>query len=373
MNTNHRIHKFRHDKALKEAKDWLLKMKLEPTTTEIHSEFQEWLAADPVHQSKFDQLKAIWEGVDFLKTHPLTLAELEETEIPWHGSKIGIWFNRLVIRPPLFRAVVVLTTILLIVTGIWLTQTGVDTTRSYHTGTGEQKVVYIADGSLVNLDAETEIITNYSESSRRIELVRGRASFSVAHDAERPFVISAGQIFVRAIGTKFDVHIRNKGKISVSVTEGLVQIESKEDYPPLNFEHEPPGMEVEPFQDPKQDISAYTEQTPSMKGVIREGQKIVVDALAVAYEIMSVDINRVSSWKTGRMHYEMAPLSDVIEEINRYLEHKIIIEDDRLSDMLITVNFSIQHRKDFLPALQRLIPIDVRKSTAGRVSIRKRE
>ncbi len=373
MNTNHSIHKFKHDRALNEAKDWLLKMKLEPTTPEIHSEFQEWLAADPVHQLKFDQLEAIWEGVDFLKTHPLTLAELEETGIPWRGSKIGIWFNRLVIRPPLSRLVAVLATILLIVAGIWLTQTGVDTTQSYYTGTGEQKVVYIADGSLVNLDAETEIITNYSESSRRIELVRGRASFSVAHDAERPFVISAGQILVRAIGTKFDVHIRNKGKISVSVTEGLVQVESKEDYPPLNFEHEPPGMEAEPFQVPKKGISAYKEQTPMMKGVIREGQKIVVDGLAAAYEIKSVDINRVGSWKTGRMHYEMAPLSDVIEEINRYLEHKIIIEDDRLSDMLITVNFNIQHRKNFLAALQRLIPIDVRKSTTGRVYIRKRE
>src|SRR3546814_19282958 len=58
---------------------------------------------------------------------------------------------------------------------------------------------------------------------RRVILRRGEASFEVAHNVQRPFVVSAEGLDVRAVGTAFVVGIEDGG-VEVTVAEGVVAV-----------------------------------------------------------------------------------------------------------------------------------------------------
>src|SRR5258706_3413361 len=57
---------------------------------------------------------------------------------------------------------------------------------------------------------------------REVALTRGEAWFKVAHDVRRPFIVSAGRIRVRAVGTAFSVRRHDDGA-DVQVTEGVIE------------------------------------------------------------------------------------------------------------------------------------------------------
>ncbi|MGH7956064.1 MAG: iron-containing alcohol dehydrogenase, partial [Opitutaceae bacterium] len=78
-----------------------------------------------------------------------------------------------------------------------------------------------AYGSVVELNVDADILVDFSPVRRAVRLVRGEAHFTVATDAARPFVVSAGGVEVRAVGTGFAVHFAPQ-EIAVLVTEGQV-------------------------------------------------------------------------------------------------------------------------------------------------------
>src|SRR6185437_13582651 len=63
----------------------------------------------------------------------------------------------------------------------------------------------------------------YTKAERDIRLVRGEALFIVEHDPKRPFIVTAENARVRAVGTQFNVRDR-KSSVDVSVIEGVVQV-----------------------------------------------------------------------------------------------------------------------------------------------------
>src|SRR5437660_1453063 len=63
----------------------------------------------------------------------------------------------------------------------------------------------LADGSVVELKSGAEIAVDFTGAYRRVALKRGEAHFQVAHQS-RPFVVTAGPIEFRAVGTAFAVH-----------------------------------------------------------------------------------------------------------------------------------------------------------------------
>ena len=94
---------------------------------------------------------------------------------------------------------------------------------TFTTGVGEQWVVQLADGSSVRLDTDSRVRVRFSDGQRLVDLERGQAMFSVAHDAQRPFVVAAGDARVTAIGTVFDVQRQSAG-VSVTLVSGAVDV-----------------------------------------------------------------------------------------------------------------------------------------------------
>ncbi len=81
----------------------------------------------------------------------------------------------------------------------------------------------LGDGSLVELREGAAIAVQFTSSTRQVVLQAGEAHFAVTKDPQRPFVVSAGGVEVRAVGTAFGVEI-GATAVDVVVTEGTVAV-----------------------------------------------------------------------------------------------------------------------------------------------------
>src|SRR5690606_12218051 len=70
---------------------------------------------------------------------------------------------------------------------------------------GEVTRVALEDGSTIVLNSNTAVRVRYRSGRRDIQLVRGEATFQVRHDPVRPFIVRAGEVQARAVGTEVAV------------------------------------------------------------------------------------------------------------------------------------------------------------------------
>lgn len=104
--------------------------------------------------------------------------------------------------------------------------------QQYATTVGGYQRITLKDGSVIELNADSEVQVDYVPGERRIQLVKGEAHFSVAKNPARPFWVEAGSVKVRAVGTAFNVRL-GPTEIEVLVTEGKVEVD-KGSEPPAN-------------------------------------------------------------------------------------------------------------------------------------------
>jgi transmembrane sensor len=94
--------------------------------------------------------------------------------------------------------------------------------ESYVTNAAMQRSLALRDGSVIDINVDSELSVEFTARERRLFLRKGEAHFQVAHDSARPFVVTSGDVSVRAVGTAFDVRLASK-TVEVIVVEGKVQ------------------------------------------------------------------------------------------------------------------------------------------------------
>lgn len=82
----------------------------------------------------------------------------------------------------------------------------------------------LADGSSVVMGQDGAIASALDAHARRITLERGEATFHVAKDRARPFIVRSGQVYAEATGTVYSVRRMGKNGGTVRVTEGTVRV-----------------------------------------------------------------------------------------------------------------------------------------------------
>ena len=95
------------------------------------------------------------------------------------------------------------------------------------TSVGEQKVLSLADGSVIHLNTDSLVLVDFSDSRRDIHLLRGEAHFEVAHDEKRPFIVKVDNNTVTAVGTAFNVQITSANHLELLVTDGKILLQNE--------------------------------------------------------------------------------------------------------------------------------------------------
>jgi transmembrane sensor len=195
----------------------------------------------------------------------------------------------------------------------------------YATHVGEFQRVSLGDGSTIELNTDSEVRVRYTSNERHVDLTRGEALFHVAKNPTRPFDVDAGETTVLAVGTAFSVRLHDEKRVDqvdVVVSEGRIAIN-------------PPSSQT---------YSAGTVAT------VRNGR---VDATTLS----SDDITGRLMWTTGRLVFQGEKLGDVVAEINRYNERKLLVNDPDISGLRIGGNFQATDPEGFARALDRTFGI----------------
>jgi transmembrane sensor len=189
----------------------------------------------------------------------------------------------------------------------------------YDTGLGELRQVPLSDGSMIDINTQSAVEVAMQPNVREVTLTRGEAWFKVAHDKRRPFVVSAGRIRVRAVGTAFSVRRRDEGA-DVIVTEGVVETWT------LGEE----DRRVQVAAGSKASIAEY--ESPK-----------VVEA--------SADLQRSLAWREGQIVLEGETLDEAVAQFNRYNAKKLVISDPALAEEKLVGQFRATEPQTFAGAV----------------------
>ncbi|HEX5264309.1 MAG TPA: FecR domain-containing protein [Phenylobacterium sp.] len=96
-------------------------------------------------------------------------------------------------------------------------------TQTFATTKDEHRSIKLADGSTLDLNADSRLSVTLGARDRRVVMAEGDAVFDVAPDKARPFLIAVGDRILRVVGTRFDVR-RRAGQLSVTIERGLVEV-----------------------------------------------------------------------------------------------------------------------------------------------------
>ncbi|MGG9962868.1 FecR family protein [Ferruginibacter sp. SUN106] len=103
--------------------------------------------------------------------------------------------------------------------------------KTYMAAYGERKNIQLPDGSIVTLNAGSNIKINekFGTATRDVYL-EGEAFFEVKHDTSHPFIVHTPAMDVKALGTAFNVKAYlNEKSTETSLIRGLVEVTLKED------------------------------------------------------------------------------------------------------------------------------------------------
>ncbi len=191
-----------------EAADWAARFDRGPLSPQQDQAFQAWLAGDVRCLGAYGRMRALALSTERAKALGPDFKPADFT--PARSRRMVLQAGGALAATLLVGAI-----------GGWrLLRAG----SHFQTGKGETKVVALKDGSVVTLNTASEIVVNYSDGLRSVELVRGEALFDVAKNRARPFVVAAGDTNVRVVGTSFSVSHFEAAPIQVLVREGIVEV-----------------------------------------------------------------------------------------------------------------------------------------------------
>jgi transmembrane sensor len=200
----------------------------------------------------------------------------------------------------------------------------------YRTHIGEHTTINLADGSVVHLNTNSAINTTLTDHERHVVLLRGEAEFEIAHDTQRPFTVSSGQITTLAVGTKFLVRYDGSQGL-VTLLEGKVRTS---------------GIPID--SQTKNEI------------MLKPGQQVAFQDNLIN-PITHPDMANADAWKKGRLLMNFVTLEQALTEINRYRRGTVKLLDDKLAKQEINAAIDIGNIDAWLDALQDTLPLHVHR------------
>jgi transmembrane sensor len=198
---------------------------------------------------------------------------------------------------------------------------------------GEIRRVPLADGSLVAINTKTTLEVAMKPKARRVVLKEGEAWFQVAKDPTRPFVVAAGQVRVRAVGTAFSVRRDEAGAgVDVMVTEGVVE--------------------------------AWIEGDESSRRRVSAGSRIMLASTASPTVAESPsEIERSLAWRNGEIALDGESLEQAAKLFNRYNSRQIVIDDPVLARETFVGLFQTNEPESFAAAVAASLGVAVTDET----------
>ncbi len=333
------------------ASAWLAR-KDRAFTAEEQDRYFEWLRADPRRGATVARLEKTWGALDALAEWRPTHSVQPNADLLARPQPPVRRWSRLVNTVSAARVLAAAAAVgvgLFVASPWW---------RDVEPPAGTVRVIppperlTLTDGSIVDLNHDGKIEIDFTSEARRVRLVRGEAHFTVAKNPARPFLVEAGGVAVRAVGTAFDVR-HASGAVEVLVIEGKVQVERPR----------VPAVASEP------DISP----TPLVAG-----ERAVVNTAAPAVKpvvaaVSASEISRALAWQGVRLEFEALPLAEVVAEFNLRNRQQLVVGDVATGRLRIGGNFRADNVDAFVRLLEASFGVNAERRADGAFELRRQK
>jgi transmembrane sensor len=306
------------DALIAQASEWLARLdagRADP------AEFEAWRGAEPRRAAAFAEVAAAWSKLDALRgAEPRRRPAMSRRA--WLGGGMalaaGLAGAAYLGRDQLLRARTV-------------------------TGIGERRTLALPDGSSVELNTDTEVLWRFDRHRRRLWLERGEVALTVAQDALRPFELFTQQGLARLASGQFNARLRPAG-LDLIVLAGQAAIRT-----------------------------AAGEARAAVESATDARQALAVTATGVAVAAApETEVQNVQAWRRGEIVFEGQRLSEAIEEYNRYLVRKLVIEDPKVGRMRLGGRFLTDNPETFLEALRTTFGLRIIEDGPSRILLKSR-
>lgn len=311
----------------RQAREWLIRLDGDaPLTRQEAAALREWMSRSPSHREEIVRISKFWSQANVLTELAVSLEPGARGRAPRQRR----WMQGLLAASVALFAVVM---------AAWWFQhrpSGA-ANGTYATAIGAQQTIVLEDGSSVQMNTDSQVQIAFSKHLRRIRLLRGEALFSVTPEPSRPFEVYVADSTVRAVGTAFAIQLEG-GKVDVTVTKGIVDVAQGGSAPTL----------------PSDASSPQTAQSPK-RGRLKAGETTRLDAGTDHIEVRELaepELQRRMAWREGYLAFSGEPLSEVIEQVNRYSPVTLKIGDPKLTTLAIGGRFRIGDLDAVLEVLQ---------------------
>lgn len=302
---------------IEQATAWLLRLREEGAASS--PAFEQWQAAHPGNAFAAAEVRALYAAA---------AGPAKRAARHYHRPRsIGLRSRGWLRRSGTWRRAGMAAASLALVLAIPVIQDAHDWGADAVTSPGQSRVVTLADGSRVTLNTETAmdfyVGSKGAKAARHATLRHGEAFFEIAHDASRPFTITAGDARVTVLGTKFNIRM-DDGQVLISLFQGRVRASSA--------------------QHPEQPI------------VLVPGQQALIDGGEVQRQ--EFDPFEVNAWRNGQIVAYRTPLRTLVTELNRYRPHAIYIVNGALVNGRVTGVFRVDRSDDVIHTLERTLGLE---------------
>jgi transmembrane sensor len=323
-----------------QAVQWLVRLQASGDAAnlrqELQQDLQQWRAAHPDHEKAWQRLESFGRRLQGLPALHAPLAH----EVLSNHKKAPCASRR--------KALKVLALMAAVGGSAWLACRDdlgeamlADYMADYHTGVGERRMIVLADGTQVVLNAKTSIDVCFDDRQRLLRLICGEILVTTAHNPAhnpahdpargrsketRPFLVETTQGRLRALGTRFSVrHAERRNQ--VALLQGAVEIDL---------------------------------DRGSARELVEAGQqrRFTQDRIEAAASVN----DDVAAWVDGMLVAHEMPLGEFLAELARY-RSGVLHCDAAIADLKISGIYPLADTDRVLDMVQRALPVEVRRTT----------
>jgi transmembrane sensor len=207
--------------------------------------------------------------------------------------------------------------------------------ESFTTPVAQRQALTLADGTMVELNAHTNLQVEIDRANRHVRLASGQAFFTVRKNPAKPFVVETPAGTVRVTGTAFDVRA-DLGLLEVTVEEGSVQVS--------------PAAATAPTQ-------------------LTAGSQLTVGAAGT--EVRSLpprELSNALAWRRGQIFFKGVRLDEALARFSRH-HGRSLTAAPGAAGLSVGGMFSLDDLEGFLTSMEFMYHVQVKRDPDGAVRV----
>lgn len=197
------------------------------------------------------------------------------------------------------------------------------------TAEGEMITLTLSDGTEVKLNSNSRLVYphQFRKGKERKVHLEGEAFFQVKHNSKSPFIVDAGGVLTKDLGTTFNVRAYSSHDCKVTLVEGSVAVLAK-------------GTKAKPV-------------------ILTPGQQYSLGSEAVRPNINNVDTNETTAWADGVYYYHDQTLEHIVGDLAARYQMGVDFRNQQVKG--VHLDFSTDRKGSLIDAVQLLNDLGIAK------------